>query len=529
MTGIDKWLILSTLTPDLLLNVKLVCVFGSSGNEAIIITKDGEVYALGSNCSGCLGLGDSEGSLWPKKVDSLCKRGIKDLACGSGPHVLALTESGDLYSWGHNGYYQLGNGSTNQGLNPGLITTNLGGLKVIEIACGSHHSIALTSNGEVYAWGQNSYGQVGLGSTTNQPTPRKVTSGIGARQCIAIACGQSSSMAVLDNGEVYGWGYNGNGQLGLGINANQYIPCQVTNLQAVVIQKIACGYAHTLALSDEGVLYAWGANSCGQLGTGNKADQVTPVRIATEFGRIAEIAASHYNHTSAASTQTCEVYMWGQCRGQSVTAPEATSFHCLHDVFACFASPAVTSRPMELDVCMVNTVGDSLQQAFDDPSTSDLQISIEGKFVYVHKAILKIRCKYFRSMFQTHWREDVKETIEITQFSYPVYRAFLCYLYTDKVDISLEDAIGLLDLANSYCELRLKQYCEQIIKHNIHVDNVAVLYVAAIKYEAKNLEDFCLRFAVNHLTAVVQTDAFNKLDELTVKKVYPQSCSTRGL
>ncbi|XP_013780686.1 RCC1 and BTB domain-containing protein 1-like [Limulus polyphemus] len=499
MTDIDKWLIFSTLAPETVSNVKLACVFGSSGNEAIIVTKDDEVFALGSNCSGCLGLGDSHGSLEPKKVVSLCKKGIKDFAYGSGPHVLAITESGELYSWGHNGYCQLGNGSTNQGLNPGLISANLIGRKVVEVACGSHHSIALTSDGEVYAWGQNNCGQVGSGSTTNQLTPRKVTAGIGCRRCTAIACGQTSSMAVLDNGEVYGWGYNGNGQLGLGNNVNQSNPCRVTHLQGVIIQKIACGYAHTLALSDEGVLYAWGANSYGQLGTGNKANQVTPVRIAAEIGRVVDISASHYNHISAVMTQTSKLYMWGQCRGQSVTLPEESPFHTLHDVFACFASPAVTSRPMELDVCMVNRVGDSLRQAFDDLSTSDLKISIEGRVVHVHKAILKIR------------------TIEITQFSYPVYQAFLRYLYTDEVELPPEDAIGLLDLANSYCELQLKRHCERIIKHGITIDNVAMLYAAAIKYEAKELEDFCFRFALNHLTAVAQTEAFNKLDELTIK------------
>lgn len=64
-------------------------------------------------------------------------------------------------------------------------------------------------------------------------------------------------------GELWGWGYNGNGQLGLGSNANQTTPCRVTNLNGVIIEKVACGYAHTLVLSDEGILYAFGSNSYG--------------------------------------------------------------------------------------------------------------------------------------------------------------------------------------------------------------------------------------------------------------------------
>ena len=106
--------------------------------------------------------------------------------------------------------------------------------------------------------------------TPNQSTPRKVSASFGGRKVTRITCGQTSSMAVLENGEVYGWGYNGNGQLGLGNNINQLNPQRVTGLQGVVVTMVVCGYAHTLAVSDEGALYAWGANSYGQLGTGQR-------------------------------------------------------------------------------------------------------------------------------------------------------------------------------------------------------------------------------------------------------------------
>jgi len=120
-------------------------------------------------------------------------------------------------------------------------------------------------------------------------------------------------------------------------------------------------------------------------------------------------------------------------------------------------------------------------------------------------------------MFQAHWGEDEKNVIEITQFSYPVYYAFLEFLYTDHVHLQPEDAISLLDLANSYCETQLKCLCERIIKQGITVDNAAMLLAAALKYEAQDLEDICFKFCVNHLTAVTQTEAFNHLDEETVK------------
>ena len=84
---------------------------------------------------------------------------------------------------------------------------------------------------------------------------------------------------------------------------NQLNPQRVTALQGVVVTSVVCGYAHTLAVTDEGGLYAWGANSYGQLGTGNKANSCTPTKVGEDLGRIVEVAATHYNHISAAITQ----------------------------------------------------------------------------------------------------------------------------------------------------------------------------------------------------------------------------------
>lgn len=122
--------------------------------------------------------------------------------------------------------------------------------------------------------------------------PMKVNSRLADKTIICISCGQSSSMTVTDSGEVYGWGCNQVGQLGIGNYVNQVNPCKVTTLVGIVIgnvsfcsvqnvgnflntdryvlwtftEKIVCGYAHVLALSSKGVLYVWGGNNCGQLG-----------------------------------------------------------------------------------------------------------------------------------------------------------------------------------------------------------------------------------------------------------------------
>ncbi|XP_069745781.1 RCC1 and BTB domain-containing protein 2-like isoform X2 [Narcine bancroftii] len=481
MLDVGKWPMFALLPPQDLCSIRLACVFGMSGNETLYVTENDEVFTLGTNCSGCLGTGDIQSTIEPRKIEILCGKRITHLSYGSGPHVVLTTSDGDVYAWGNNGYSQLGNGTATQGLAPCQVSTNLQHKKVIEVACGSHHSMTLTSDGEVYAWGYNNCGQVGSGSTSNQPTPRRVSSCLQDKFIITIACGQSSSMAVLDNGVVYGWGYNGNGQLGLGSNGNQPTPCRLAALQGIHVCQIVCGYAHALALTDEGLLYSWGSNAYGQLGSGVKSNQSCPIQIMVDRERVVEIAACHPTHTSAAKTQCGQVYMWGQCRGQSVILPHLTHFTRTDDVFACFATPAVTWRLLSVESDNHLTVAQSMKKEFDSTATSDLKFLVDGKTLHAHKAVLKIRCEHLRSMLHD---EDV---IEIDQFSYPVYRAFLEYLYTDSVNLPPEDAIGLLDLAAFYGENSLKTICEQTIKQGISVENAITLLSAAIKYQAKIL------------------------------------------
>uniref|UniRef100_A0AAR2LBV3 BTB domain-containing protein n=1 Tax=Pygocentrus nattereri TaxID=42514 RepID=A0AAR2LBV3_PYGNA len=512
MLDVGKWPVFALLPPEELRLIRQACVFGSAANEALYVTVNDEVFALGTNCSGCLGLGDMQSTIESRRIDVLCGKKIVSLSYGTGPHVVIAT-AGEVYAWGHNGYSQLGNGTTNHGLTPALVSTNLINKRVTEVACGSHHTIALTTEGEVYAWGYNNSGQVGSGSTANQPTPRRVSSCLQNKVVVNIACGQLCSMAVLDNGETYGWGYNCNGQLGLGNNGNQQTPCRIAALQGVNIVQVACGYAHTLALTDEGFVYAWGANSYGQLGTGNKSNQALPTLINMDKERMVEVAACHTSHTSAAKTQSGQVLMWGQCRGQAVPYPHITHFSSTDDVFACFATPAVTWRLLTVDGDDYLTVAQSLKREFDSPEISDLKFLVDGKCIHVHKALLKIRCEHFRALLN----ETDEEAIEIHQFSYLVYRAFLEYLYTDTINLPPEDAIGLLDLATYYRETRLKRLCQETIKRGISEENAITLLSAAVKYEARDLEDFCFKFCVNHLTAVTQTQAFADMDHDLLK------------
>ncbi|KAF7997404.1 hypothetical protein HCN44_005975 [Aphidius gifuensis] len=518
MSDLKNWPVLSLLKKDFISEIHTVLIFGSISNEAIILTKDDDVYALGTNQSGCLGTGDTQSSLYPVKIEILCKKNMKTFAFGIGPHVLGLTSKGEVFSWGHNGFSELGNGSSHNGVTPTKVASTFEDKAIIAIACGSHHSLALNDDGEVYGWGQNTCGQVGTGISTNQNTPRKINSSLTGKKIVHIFCGQTSSMAVTKCGEVYAWGNNSVGQLGIGTYINQLNPMKVSGLTGTVIVRVVCGYSHTMALSDEGDLYVWGGNGYGQLGVGTKSNTCVPVKLSVpEMGRVCDIAAVHSNHISAALAEGGKVFMWGQCRGQVITTPILTPLLYLHDVLACYSTPSVMHEPLVLYGNDETSILDCLKQAFDDPTSSDLTIQVQGKPIFVHKALLKIRCQYFRSMFQEHWTENNQSVIEHDEFSHDVYKSFLKYLYTDEVDLPPENALELLYLANAYFETQLKRKCVQTIKRGITVDNVAFLYKTAIEYNAQELEDFCFKFALNHMTAVIQTTHFGKLDEVTLK------------
>ncbi|KAL1022267.1 hypothetical protein UPYG_G00024450 [Umbra pygmaea] len=196
MVDVGKWPLFTLLGASEIASIRQACVFGTSANEAIYISHDDEVFVFGLNCSNCLGTGDSQSTIVPKKLDFLRGKKVVSLSYGSGPHVLLATEDGALFAWGHNGYSQLGNGTTNQGVSPILVTTNLQNKRIKEVACGSHHSLVRTHDGEVFAWGYNNCGQVGSGSTANQPTPRRVSNCLQGKVVMGITCGQTSSMAV---------------------------------------------------------------------------------------------------------------------------------------------------------------------------------------------------------------------------------------------------------------------------------------------------------------------------------------------
>jgi len=216
-------------------------------------------------------------------------------------HTMALKSDGTVWAWGYNGSGQLGDGSTTDRYTP-VEVSGLSG--VMDIAAGDSHSLALKSDGTVWAWGYNGSGQLGDGSTTDRYTPVEVS---GLSGVMDIAAGDSHSLALKSDGTVWAWGHNRYGRLGDGTTTQRTTPIQVSDLSGVV--AIAVGSRHSLALKSDGTVWAWGYNGSGQLGDGSTTDRYTPVEVSGLSG-VMDIAAGDSHSLALKSDGT--VWAWGQ-------------------------------------------------------------------------------------------------------------------------------------------------------------------------------------------------------------------------
>ena len=299
----------------------------------------------------------------PSSLQPQPQRMFNQICCGYN-HVLAVTESGELYSWGSNTYGQLGHGTTFGVCYPKRVE-RLAGDPVLRIAAGGAHSFAVMYNAAVWAWGLNASGQLGIGvdydpdKYKTAPVPVDAFRGLLLKQ---IACGHAHTLFVADDGRIFACGDNTHGQLGIGAAAaaastyssspvllsssssssslttttptlstspsmfgggsgisstsgTGYCCCQTPTYVRIQsthrIHSVACGYDHSCACTEAGKVYTWGYGDQGQLGHGVFEDESTPRAVATLSSKyITAIYCGHY--CTAALTDLSDVYTWGR-------------------------------------------------------------------------------------------------------------------------------------------------------------------------------------------------------------------------
>ena|GEM_PF-351560 len=210
--------------------------------------------------------------------------GVQAVTAG-GMHALALTTGGEVLAWGRNTFGALGDGTTNDRAIPAYVR-NLSGVRAV--AGGGGFSLAVKTNGTVMAWGANYAGQLGDGTTTQRLTPVQVP---GLTNVVAVAAGSGHSVALKNDGTVWAWGQNLVGQLGDGTTTQRSTPVQVSGITGV--QAIAASANDTVALKTDGTVWTWGDGAAGQLGY-NSAVQTTPTRVLSLSGIKAIASGSSF-------------------------------------------------------------------------------------------------------------------------------------------------------------------------------------------------------------------------------------------
>lgn len=254
----------------------------TEGDTIVALTKDGKVYTRGDNSLGQLGYATSSttNTLWRKVNIPGTVKSISGLAS----HTLALTSTGKLYTFGDNRFGTRGDGSTNINYKPTQVTATY---RFSKLTTGNNFALALDSNGNLWSWGTNLNGQLGTGNKTALTYPALVNVKTKFRD---ISAGQNYALAVSKDGTLYAWGQNNNGQLGTG-NKKQYLtPHKVKTSQTNYTNVYTNPQATTsVALDTNGYIHTWGNNTFGQLGTGvdwRKQQRQENARVKQEIANI---------------------------------------------------------------------------------------------------------------------------------------------------------------------------------------------------------------------------------------------------
>ncbi len=275
----------------------------AGGSHSLALDAAGRVWSWGSNVKGQLGDGTTTNSLVPQLVPGMT--GVAAIAAGYA-YSLAVKVDGSAWSWGDNSNGMLGDGTTTQRTSPVPI---LGLSQVVALAGGWNHSLALTADGQVWSWGDNYYGELGDGAYQSRSTPAVVPGMTGVAR---IAAGESFSAVLKTDGQqsgsVWTWGEGRYGQLGYGHPSGAFNPRPGLVLDGVI--AVEAGKAHTLVLTQDGRVLAWGegTGTYGRLGDGSRVTRFHPVDVA-ELQDAVSVSAGAYH--SAAVHADGGVSTWG--------------------------------------------------------------------------------------------------------------------------------------------------------------------------------------------------------------------------
>ena len=290
-------------TPVRILDDVIAVSTGSSHTMAI--RNDGSLWAWGTNAFGQLGTGTTTNRHSPARV----MEDVTAVSVGQS-YTMALKTDGSLWGWGRNGAGQLGNGTTADHHLPERIMSD-----VIAVSAGSSHTMVIRNDGSLWAWGANAFGQLGDGTTTARHSPERVMEDV-----VAVSAGGSHTAAIKTDGSLWTWGANVWGQLGDGTatgilfgdgtNAPRSIPVRVMEN----VSTVSAGDNYTMAIRNDGTLWAWGSNLYGVLGDGSGRPTSTPLLIMED---VVYVSTTSFTTSTAMMVHTMAIktdgslWAWG--------------------------------------------------------------------------------------------------------------------------------------------------------------------------------------------------------------------------
>jgi alpha-tubulin suppressor-like RCC1 family protein len=271
----------------------------AGGYHTCAVKSTGTLWCWGFNGAGQIGDGTTTDKHFPWQVNAFGNSAV-EVAAGF-DHTCARKNDGTLWCWGINTGGEVGDGTgVNQSL-PVQLTTL--GNTVTNVSAGDEHTCARQSNGSVWCWGRDTFGELGDGGNTSQAAPVLVGGGFAD-----VSAGGYHTCARKADGTLWCWGENNVGQVGDGTTTDRNVPVQVTALGAAVAE-VSAGEDHTCARKTDGTLWCWGWNFHGQLGDGTEVDESTPVQVEALGNTVAQVSTGR-DFTCARKTDF-SLWCWG--------------------------------------------------------------------------------------------------------------------------------------------------------------------------------------------------------------------------
>ncbi|POM68765.1 Regulator of chromosome condensation (RCC1)-like protein [Phytophthora palmivora] len=300
-----------------------IAMIACGAQHSLAITDAGELYTWGSGEDGRLGHGDMRDRAVPRKVMSLLRESVIGASCG-GAHTAVLTTKGAVFTFGRGRNGRLGLGDNKWRDTPHQIVGFPQGTHISQVVCGWNFTAALDRQGNIFTWGKTGEGQCGLGYVDkDQAVPRcveKLREVAAGSSVVDVACGYTHTIVLTASGELYSWGLGEYGQLGTG-DVYQPLPARVQLPPDALcapdqLARVYCGAFHSIATTEQRVMFAWGLNSYGACGLGHTSNKDKPERIDCFSSETELVVACGHKYTIALEVNPA---LYGQSLSSSQT------------------------------------------------------------------------------------------------------------------------------------------------------------------------------------------------------------------